>query len=129
MRREDLDNDDIRKLEEKRKRRMERADKKAQKEEKRQPRRDKNKIAIVGLVISCNAFILSFTGWYIWVAFIGLLLCLIGLGSKRPKNMKKFLALVGALLAAVAILNAVRVSSSWTVDESSLPVTETDVSE
>lgn len=123
MNRENMDNDDRRRLEEKRRQRLERMDRRREAQEKKRPRLERNAIAIVGLIVSCNAFILSFTGWFVWLALIGLVLCGIGLLPNRPKNIKKYLALLGLGLAAVAVVNAVRVSNTWTVDDSALSST------
>ena len=119
---ENMDNSDLRKMEQKRKRRDERLQKREARMEKNQPRLEKNIIAVIGLILSGNAFILSFTGWFVWLALLALLFCVIGLFPNRPKNVKKFLALLGVALSAIAIFNAVRVSSSWVVDDSSLNV-------
>lgn len=115
---ENFDNDDRRRLEEKRKKRMAREEKKEQKREKSSPRREKNLIGLIGFIVACNAFWISFTGWYIWLDVIALVMCVIGLLPNRPQNIKKYLALFGAAIAVIAMFNAVRVSNQWVVDDS-----------
>ena len=107
--------------EEKWKKRQERYERQDRRRQARQNRRDKNIIAIIGLIVSANAFILSFTGWFVWLALVGIVLCLIGVSRKRPADYKKMMALIGLGLGFVAIINAVRVSNSWLVTEDALP--------
>lgn len=118
---ENLDNNDRRRLEEKRRKRIERAEKKEARQEKKRPRREKNIIALVGFIVACNAFWISFTGWYIWLDLIALVLCLIGLMPNRPRNLKKYLALFGAGIALIAMFNAIRVSNQWVVEHADMP--------
>ena len=103
--------------EEKWKKRQERYERQDKRRQARQDKRDRNIIAIIGLIVSANAFILSFTGWFVWLALIGIVLCLIGMGRKRPSDYKKLMALIGLGLAFVAIINAIRVSNSWLVTD------------
>lgn len=86
-------------------------------EKKLEARREKNTIAIVGFVFAVNAFALSFTGWFVWVALIALLCSFIGIGRKRPVNVKKYLALIGLALGLLSIINAVRISNQWEYDD------------
>ncbi len=88
--------------------------------EKRSGRIQRNVIAIAGFVVAANAFIVSFTGWFVWLDLIALLLCLIGSGKRRPEDWKKTLARVGMVLSVIAILNAIRVSNKWVVDRESM---------
>lgn len=89
----------------------------AEREKKLQGRREKNVIALAGFVIAVNAFALSFTGWFVWVAVISLVFCWIGIGRKRPVNCKKYLAAIGLALSLLAIANAVRISNQWEYDD------------
>lgn len=118
---ENFDNDDRRRLEEKRQKRMERAVRQESRQKKSQPRREKNTIGLIGFIVACNALWISFTGWYVWLDIIALIMCLLGLSKNRPNNFKKYLALAGAAIAVIAMLNAVRVSNQWSVDDSSMP--------
>lgn len=102
---------------EKLRKRQERYAKQEEREKKLQVRREKNTIALVGFVFAVNAFALSFTGWFVWVAFVALLCCFIGIGRKRPVNVKKYLAVIGLALGLLAIVNAVRVSNQWEYDD------------
>lgn len=115
---ENFDNDDRRKLEAKRQKRMEREATRESRRKKSEPRREKNVIGLIGFIVACNAFWISFTGWYIWLDLIALVMCLIGLLPNRPKNIKKYLALFGAGIAVIAMFNAIRVSNQWIVDDS-----------
>ena len=87
-------------------------------EKKSEPRREKNAVGLIGFIVACNALWISFTGWYIWLDLIALVLCLVGLLPDRPKNIKKYLALFGAGIAVIAMFNAIRVSNQWIVDDS-----------
>ena len=112
---------------EKWKKRQERYERQDRRRERRQERRDRNIIAIIGLIVSANAFVLSFTGWFVWLAIIGIILCFIGFGRKRPYDYKKIMALIGLALGFIAIINAVRVSNSWFVTDE-LPEVSVQVS-
>lgn len=102
---------------ERRKKKEERYARWASREEKLQVRREKNTVALVGFVFAVVAFALSFTGWFVWVAFIALLCSFIGIGRKRPVNVKKYLAVIGLALGLIAIINAVRISNKWEYDD------------
>ena len=118
---ENYDNDDRRRIEEKRQKRMERAARQESRQKKNQPRREKNAIALIGFIVAYNALWISFTGWYVWLDIIALIMCLLGMSKNRPTNFKKYLALAGAAISVIAMLNAVRVSNQWTVDDASMP--------
>lgn len=85
--------------------------------EKRQNRRDRNIIGIIGFVIAANAFVISFTGWHVWLAVIAFILCLIASGRRRPAGIAKTMAMIGLAVSAIAMINAVRVSNQWVVTD------------
>lgn len=89
-----------------------------------------NKAAIIGLIISANGFLISFTGYGVVISIIGLCFCLAGISQKKPKDKWKFLALLGILLALVSFPIAIMVSDSnlsYNQDDSSSE-SETDES-
>jgi predicted histidine transporter YuiF (NhaC family) len=106
--------------------RQEKYDAQAEKRKKRQERWDRNIIAVVGFVLAANAFVISFTGWHVWLSLVALVCCLIGVGRNRPSNWKKLLAYIGIAVSMIAIINAVRVSNAWVyegIPETDLPQT------
>ena len=115
-----MDNEQRRRLEEKRRKRMEKEAKREARMEKNAPKYERNTIAFVGFILACNCIWISFTGWYVWLDLVALVMCLIGLSSNRPKNLKKYLALIGAGLACIAMFNAVRVSNKFLVDQDNI---------
>ncbi len=88
--------------------------------ERRSDRIQKNVIAIVGFALAANALIVSFTGWFVWLDIIALILCFIGSGKRRPEDWKKMAARIGMALSVIAILNAIRVSNKWVVDNGAI---------
>ena len=88
--------------------------------QKRSDRVEKNVIAVVGFALAANALIVSFTGWFVWLDIVALVLCFIGSGKRRPEDWKKMVARIGMALSVIAILNAIRVSNKWVVDNGSM---------
>lgn len=72
----------------------------------------KNKAAIIGLVLSANGLIISFTGYGVILSIVGLCFCLAGLSVKKANDSLKVMAAVGLIAALVSFPIAIRVSDS-----------------